>query len=176
MSRELVRFVPVPGKMAVMAAGLAVFAALAAWTLFATSAEAWQTETGGIVRAALWVVALLCPLYAADLTVRLARAVPTLVATEDGLVLRAPLGFAPPIRWDEIAGIAAVEMGRKWWLAVYLRDPVATLGRLGLGVRLLHAKSHGPGVPNLAFRAIQLGARPEEAAKVLERLREERAP
>ena len=169
---ELARFVPDRGKMLVMAAGLVVFAVLAAWGLAATPGGA---EAAGLVQAALWAVGVICPVYAAEITSRVARGTPTLVATEERLVLRTAFGVSASLGWREIKLIAAVEMGRKPWLALYLRDPLATLGRLGLAARIGLVRSHGSDVPNFAFRSIQLGARPEEAARVLEGIRHERA-
>ncbi len=171
MSRELARFAPPRGMLAVMAGGLAVFTGLAGWVLWLTPAGAWEAEGAGVVRVALWAVALGCPLWAADYAVRLARATPTLVATAEGLEARAAFGAAARFGWEEIAQIAPVEMGRKFWLAVYLDAPRQTLGRLGLFSRLMLAKSHGEGVPNLAFRYYQLGAAPETAAETLEAIR-----
>jgi hypothetical protein len=167
----LARFAPAPGKRAVMAGGLAVFAGLAAWVLWLTPAEAWAAEGAGVVRLALWGAAVLCPLWAADYAVRLARGTPTLVASAEGLEARAAFGATARLRWQEISLIAPVEMGRKRWLAVYLVTPRETLGRLGLLSRIMLARSHGEGVPNLAFRAFQLGVAPEQAAETLEHIR-----
>ncbi|HUF86295.1 MAG TPA: hypothetical protein VMM59_02845 [Thermohalobaculum sp.] len=168
----LARFAPAPGKLAVMAVGLAVFAGLAVWVLWITPAEAWQEQGSLVVRVALWGVALICPVWAADLALRLVRGTPTLAATADGLVLRAGFGARAALGWDEIALVAPVEMGRKFWLAIYLRAPRAALGRLGLLARLMLVKSHGEGVPNFALRYYQLGVAPETAAGALEAIRQ----
>lgn len=168
---ELARFAPRPGKQVVMVVGLAVFAGFAAWLLWVTPPEAWEAEGTGAVRMVLRAVAILCPLYAADLAARLLRATPTLLATQAGLVFRSALGVKAAVRWEEIAMIAPVEMSRKPWLAIYLHEPRETLARFGLLGRLMLTKSHGEGVPNLAFRTIQLGIRPVEAARALESIR-----
>ncbi len=128
-----------------------------------------------MLRGALWAVAVLCPVYGAEIAVRVARGTPTLAATEEGLVMRSIFGASALVRWEDIARIAPVEMGRKPWLAVYLHDPVATLARLGLGARVVLAKSHAEGVPNFAFRSLQLGTSPERAAETLEPIRQARA-
>ena len=86
-------------------------------------------------------------------------------------MLRSILGFAAPIPWSEIGAFRAVIMGKKPFLAIYLDDPVGTFARLGTGARLMLAKSHAVGVPNIALRAIHLGVTPAEAAEVLEGLR-----
>lgn len=167
---ELARFVPDRGKMLVMAAGLVVFAVLAGWALAATWGRAGEA---GLLQAALWAVGVICPVYAAEITMRVARGTPTLLATAEGLEVRGGFRAVARLGWDEIALIAPVEMGRKFWLAIYLHAPRETLGRLDLISRFVLAKSHAEGVPNLAFRAIQLGAGPEEAAEMLERIRQD---
>lgn len=172
MTRELARFVPARGKLAVMVAGLAVFTGLAAWLLWITPGEAWDAEGNGILLLALWAVVLVCPVYALDLGLRLARGRPTLAATEEGLVLRAAFGVSAFVPWDQIERIAPVEMSRKLWLGIYVRRPVEGLGRLGLPARLMLVKSHAEGVPNFAFRAIRLGTSPEKAAEKLDRIRQ----
>lgn len=173
---ELARFVPDRGMMLVMAAGLVVFSVLAAWALAAALGEA-EGEAGGsgILRAALWAVAVLCPVYGAEMAVRVARGTPTLAATEEGLVLRSLFGASARLRWDEVALVAPVEMGRKLWLAIYLHEPRAVLGRLGLMARVVLVRSHGEGVPNFAFRYYQLGTAPEMAAETLEAIRHDPA-
>ena len=172
MTRELARFVPERGKLAVMVAGLVIFTGLAAWLLWITPGEAWEAEGNGVLLAALWAVALACPVYALDLALRLARGTPTVAATEEGLVLRAAFGVSAFVSWDDIEIIAPVEMSRKLWLGIYVRRPVETLERLGLPARLTLVKSHAEGVPNFAFRAIRLGTSPEKAAETLERIRQ----
>lgn len=168
---ELARFAPARGKLAVMAGGLIVFAGLAGWLLWITPAEGWEGESGGIMWLALWAVVLLCPIWAAEYAVRLARGTPTVVATAEGLEARGGFGAVARLGWDEISLIAVVEMGRKFWLGIYLHAPRETLGRLGFLSRTVLAKSHAEGVPNLAFRYYQLGAAPEAAAEALERIR-----
>ena len=169
---ELAGFGPARAKLAVMAAGLVLFAAIAGWMLWVTPDESWQAEGAGVIRVALWAVALICPAYAADLGWRLARGTPTLVATQEGLALNSALGVSTFVPWDEIDMIAPVEMSRKLWLGIYLRTPVETLERLGMATRLALAKSHARGMPNFAFRAIRLGTSPQEAAEVLEGIRQ----
>lgn len=171
---ELAGFAPARGKLTVLVAGLLAFAGLAGWVLWITPAEAWAGEVPGILQVALWAAATLCPLCAADHAVRLLRHTPTLVATPEGLALRGAFGVAARLRWQEISLIAPVEMGRKVWLAVYLNQPHATLGHLGVWTRLILVKSHAEGEPNFALRAIQLGAAPEHAAEALERIRQGR--
>jgi hypothetical protein len=171
VTRELARFVPARGKLAVMVAGLVVFTGLAAWLLRITPAEAWEGEEAVILRLALWAVVVLCPVYAVDLAIRLARGTPTLIATGEGLVLNAAFGVSTFVPWDDIEMIAPVEMSRKLWLGIYLRHPVETLAHLGTVPRLMLVKSHAEGVPSFAFRAIRLGRSPADAAELLERLR-----
>lgn len=170
----LARFVPERGKLVVTFLGLVLFTAAAAYLLLATdAAELAQAST--FMRLALWAVLVLCPVFAADALARLMRRTPTVVATAEGLVLRSVLGFSAPIPWREIGGFRAMVMGKKPWLAIYLDDPVGTFSRLGTWTRLMHAKSHAAGVPNIAFRAIHLGVSPAEAAAVLEGIRRNRA-
>lgn len=172
---EAARFEPSRGKLVVMVVGLAVFTALAAWVLAITPAEAREDQGSSIVQVALWAVVVLCPAYALDLGLRLSRRTPTVEAIEEGVILRSVMNISAVVRWDEIETFAPVEMGRKPWLAIYLRDPVETMRRLGTGARLTLAKSHAKGVPNFAFRSIQLGTSPEKAAETLERIRRRRA-
>ena len=109
---------------------------------------------------------------AADMLARIIRRTPTVVAIDDGLVLRSALGFSAPIPWPEISGFRSMIMGKKPYLAVYLDNPNGTFGRMGAASRLMHAKSHAAGVPNIAFRAIHLGVSPAVAAAVLEGIRQ----
>ena len=115
-----------------------------------------------------------CPVFAADMLARVIRRTPNLVAPGEGLVLRSILGFTPPIPWNRIAAIGPVVIGKKAYLGIYLDDPPETLAGLGIGMRLMHVRSHAAGVPNITLRAIHLGANPLEAAEVLERIRVER--
>ncbi len=169
---ELARFAPDRGMMLVMAAGLVVFSVLAGRAL---AAGPWEVEGSGILRAALWAVAVLCPIGAAEMAVRVARGTPTLAATREGLVLRSLFGASASLRWDEVALVAPVEMGRKFWLAIYLHEPRAVLGRLNLMARVVLVRSHGEGVPNFAFRYYHLGTTPETAAEALEAIRHDPA-
>lgn len=162
----LLRFVPDRGKLAVMCAGYVVFTAAAAFMLLAA-----EPEELGLLRPALWIALVLCPVLAVDALARLIRRTPNLVATSQGLLLRSILGFSPTIPWAEIAGFAPVVMGKKPYLAILLADPVASFARLGLPTRLMHAKSHAAGVPNITFRAIELGTSPAQAAEQLEQIR-----
>jgi hypothetical protein len=145
----------------------------AAGTLLTVTPEE-LSQGPAFARQALWAVLVLCPVFAVDMAARIIRRTPNLVATEDGLVFRSILGFSPPIPWSEIAHIGPVVMGKKLYLGFHLEDPVATFARFGFGMRLMHAKSHAPGVPNITFRAIHLGVTPAEAAAVLEGMRRER--
>ena len=165
----LASFAPSRIKLVVTFLGLLLFTAAGAVVLLSLEVEQLrQASTFG--RAALWAVLVLCPVFAVDAMVRLIRRTPTLVATEEGLVIRSIIGFSAPIPWSEISGFEPVIMGKKPWLAVYLEDPNASFARLGIWTRLMHAKSHAKGVPNIAFRSIQLGAKPEEVAEKLKRI------
>ena len=169
MTEVLARFTPQRGKLVVMFLGLLMFTGFAAYILLEAEPEAL-----GLIRYAAWAAVVFCPVYAVDMAVRIVRRTPTVVATEQGLVLRSILGFSAPIPWAEIGEFRQVIMGKRPWLAVYLEDPRATFGRMDFGSRLMHARSHAAGVPNLTFRAIQLGVSPDEAAKELERIRKGR--
>ena len=169
----LASFAPERGKLVVMFLGLVAFTVAAAGTLLTATPEE-LAQGPAFARQALWVVLVLCPVFAVDMAARIIRRTPNLVATEEGLVFRSILGFAPPILWSEIAHIGPVVMGKKLYLGVHLENPVATFARFGTGMRLMHAKSHAPNVPNITFRAIHLGVNPVEAAEVLEAIRRER--
>jgi hypothetical protein len=172
VSEVLARFAPRRAILVVTFLGLLLFTAAAAFVLLSLDpADLEQASTFG--RVALWAVLAGCPVFAADALARIVRRTPTVVATAEGLVLRSVLGFSAPIPWGEIGAIRAVIMGKKPWLAIYLDDPVGAFSRLGSVSRLMHAKSHAPGVPNIAFRAISLGVGPAEAAAVLEGIRRE---
>ncbi len=176
MSEVLARFVPHRGKLVATFLGLVMFMAAAVYVMIDIGPEALR-KGSGLGRLVLWAVLVGCPVFAADALARIVRRTPTVVAVEEGLVLRSVLGFSAPIPWREIAGCRPVIMGKKPYLAIYLDDPVGTFARLGTWTRLMHAKSHAPGVPNIALRAIHLGVSPAEAAEVLERVRgERRAP
>lgn len=172
--RILARFTPHRGLLTGMCLFLLLFAVAAALALVAFDADALPGNPL-IARAVLWLVVVLCPVYAADMLARIIRRTPTLVATEEGLVMRSIAGFTAPIPWDEIAAIAPVEMSRKLHLAIQLKDPRASFARLGPWGRLVFAKSHAENVPNITFRAIQLGTNPIAAAETLEGLRRARA-
>jgi len=169
----LARFVPHQGKLAVMFLGMVMFTAAAAGVLLTIDPEALR-QAPTLVRLGLWGSLVLCPVFGADMLARLVRRTPMVVATEEGLVLRSTLGFTPPIPWREIVAFRPVTIGRKPYLGIYLDAPRETLGRLGTWMQMMHVKSHGTGAANIVFRAFQLGARPEQAAEVLERVRKER--
>ncbi len=173
MSEVLARFVPHRGKLVATFLGLVMFMAAAVYVMVAIGPEELR-KGSGFGRLVLWAVLVGCPVFAADVLARLVRRTPTVVAVEEGLVLRSVLGFSMPIPWREIGAFRPVIMGKKPYLAIYLDDPVGTFARLGTLTRLMHAKSHAAGVPNIVFRAIHLGVSPAEAAEVLERIRRER--
>ena len=164
MSEVLARFVPHRGKLVATFLGLVMFMAAAVYVMVAIGPEALRNEAG-LWRLVLWAVLLGCPVFAADALARIVRRTPTVVAVEEGLVLRSVLGFSAPIPWAEIGAFRPVIMGKKPFLAIYLDDPVRTFARLGIGARLMHAKSHAAGVPNIVFRALHLGVSPAEAAE-----------
>jgi len=173
VSEVLASFVPERGTQVVMFLGLVLFTAAAAF-VWLTVDPMVLAQASTFIRLALRVVLVLCPVFAVDTLVRLVRRTPTVVATPEGLAFRSILGFSVPIPWCEIGAFRPVIMGKKPWLAIYLDDPAGTFSRLGTWTRLMHAKSHAAGVPNLAFRAISLGASPANAAAVLEGIRERR--
>ena len=176
MSDVLARFMPHRSKLMVTFLGLVMFMAAAIYVMIAVGPEALRNEAG-LWRLALWAVLILCPVFAADTLARIVKRTPTVVATDEGLVLRSVLGFCQPIPWAEIAGFRPVIVGKKPYLAIYLDDPVGSFARLGTWTRLMHDKSHAAGAPNIVFRAIHLGVSPGEAAAALERIgRERRAP
>ncbi len=170
----LARFVPHRGKLVVTFLGLVMFMAAAVYVVIAIGGPEKLRSEVGLWRLVLWAALIGCPVFAADTLARIVRRVPTVVATGEGLVLRSVLGFCAPIPWAEIGAFCAVVMGKKPYLAIYLDDPVGTFARLGIGARLMHAKSHASGVPNITFRAIHLGVSPAEAAEVLEGIRQGR--
>jgi len=172
-NRILARFTPRRGLLAGMFLCLVMFTVGAAGALLTADPEE-LSKGPAFARQALWVVLVLCPVFAADMAARIIRRTPNLVATGEGLVFRSILGFSPPIPWSEIANIGPVVMGKKLYLGIQLEDPIATFARFGTGMRLMHAKSHAPGVPNITFRAIHLGVSPVEAAELLEEIRQEK--
>jgi hypothetical protein len=169
----LARFGPPRWILAISFLGLILFTLTAIAALLRL--EAPMDEMGVIRRVALWAAIVFCPAYAVDTAIRFMRHTPTLVATEAGLVFRTILGFTPPIPWAEVEAIAPVVTGKKLYLAIYLADPVTSLGRLGGWTRLFLVRSHGAGEANIVFRRVSLGTNPAEAARVLEEMREARA-
>jgi hypothetical protein len=147
-----------------------MFTAAAAYMLLESEPEAL-----GLLRYVLWIALVACPALAFDALERLLRHAPTILATDEGLVFRSILGVSDPIPWPRIAEFRSVIMGKRPFLAVYLHDPVAVFAGMRLATRLMHARSHSPGVPNFTFRAIQIGVPPSEAAEALEKLRRQRA-
>ncbi len=168
----LARFVPHRGKLAVMFLGMVMFTVAAAGVLLTIDPEALR-QGPILIRLALWGTLVLCPVFGADLLARLVRRTPTVVATEEGLILRSTLGFTPPIPWRRIAAFRPVVIGRKPYLGIYFDDPRDTLAGLGTWMRVMHVRSHDTGASNITLRAFQLGARPAEVADVLERIRVE---
>lgn len=168
--RILASFVPSRTKMVIYFLGQVMFTAAAAHVLLTIGPEGFRAGYG-FVRVALWVALVLCPVMAVDTLARILRRTPNVVATEQGLAFRSILGFSRPIPWSEIGGFREVIMGKRPHLAVYLEAPVDTLARMNFWTRMMHAKSHAAGVPNIVFRAIQLGVTPHEAAEVLESVR-----
>jgi hypothetical protein len=171
MSEVLARFVPERGKLVVSFIGLLMFFAAALWVMIEVGPQRLRTEAG-LWRLVLWAVLVGCPVLAADTLARILRRTPTVVAIEEGLVLRSILGFSPPIPWAEITEFRPVMMGKKPFLGIFLADPVASFARMDFATRLMHAKSHAAGVPNIAFRAIHLGVGPVGAAEELEAIRQ----
>jgi hypothetical protein len=174
VSRVLARFTPKRGMQIGIFLCLVMFTLAAAATLLVVPPERMAGDSW-FGRVSLWLVVVLCPIYAADTLARIVRRTPTVVATEAGLVFRSLAGFTQPIPWSEIEAIGATVMGKKLYLAIQLKDPRASFARLGTWGRLVFAKSHARNVPNITFRAIHLGANPIEAAEVLEGIRAERA-
>jgi len=168
--RILASFVPSRPKMVIYLLGLVMFTAAAAHVLLTIGPDEFRAGYG-FGRIALWLALVLCPVLAVDTLARILRRTPNVVATERGLAFRSILGFSDPIPWPEISGFRAVIMGKRPHLAVYLEAPVETFARMSFWTRMMHAKSHAAGVPNIIFRAIQLGVTPEEAAEVLETVR-----
>ena len=168
--KVLARFTPNRGLLLGMFLGMVMFTVAAAGTVLTIDPEALR-QGPPFGRQALWLVLLACPVFAADMLARLVRRTPNLVATEEGLVLRSILGFTPLIPWNRIAAFSPVVIGKKAFLGIYLDDPPETLAGLGVGMRLMHVRSHATEVPNITLRAHHLGANPVEAAEVLERIR-----
>jgi hypothetical protein len=156
--------------MVVYFLGLVMFTAAAAHILLTIEPEEFRAGYG-FGRIALWLALVLCPVLAVDTLARIIRRTPNVVATDQGLAFRSILGFSDPIPWPEIGGFRAVIMGKRPYLAVYLEAPVETFARMNFWTRMMHARSHAPGVPNIVFRSIQLGSTPDEAAEALEKVR-----
>ena len=154
-----------------MAAGLVLFALAAVAALL--SADPAQLGEGlSVARIGLWLVVVLCPVFAVDAVMRLFRRSPTLVATEEGVALRSILGYTEPIPWGDIQAFVPEVISKKLWLAIYLRDPGHTLADYSIVTRLLHVRTHDEDAPNITLRRFQLGANPVEAAQVLNELLE----
>lgn len=169
MTRVLARFTPKRAMQIGIFLCLVMFTLAAAVTLLSVPPE--QMADSGFGRVSLWVVVVLCPIYAVDTLARIIRRTPTVVATEAGLVFRSLAGFSEPIPWGEIEAIGAATMGKKLYLAIQLKDPRASFGRLGFWGRLVFAKSHAENVPNITFRWMHLGVSPIKAAEELEEIR-----
>ncbi len=168
--RVLARFAPKPWVLVVTVLGLALFAATAVVALLMLepdAADGWELPR----RLALWAAIVFCPVYAWDALQRLRHGLPSLVATEEGLVFRSILGFTPPVPWSEIEAIGPAVLGKKLYLAVALHDPGRSLTRFGTLERLLHVRSHAAGQPNITLRGIQLGMNAAEAARTVEEFR-----
>jgi hypothetical protein len=172
VTRVLARFTPKRGIQIAILICLIMFAVAAAFVLLTVSPEQMAGDSG-LGRISLWLVVVFCPVYAVDTAARIIRRTPTVVATEEGLVFRSLAGFTEPIPWGEIEVIGPAVMGKKLYLAIQLKNPRASFARLGAWGRLVFAKSHAQGVPNITFRAIHLGVNPMEAAELLERIRVE---
>ena len=169
----LARFVPNRIMLVVMFLGMVMFTVTAGGLLLSVDPEELR-QGPTFIRLALWGALVLCPVFGADMLVRLVRRTPTVVATKEGLVLRSTLVFTPPIPWREIAAFRRVTIGRKPYLGIFLDDPRNTLAGLGTWMQMMHVRSHDTGVSNIVFRSFQLGVAPGVAAKVLERIRVER--
>ncbi len=169
----LARLVPYRIKLVVMFLGMVMFTVAAAGVLLTIDPEALR-QAPTLVRLALWGSLVACPVFGVDMAVRLVRRTPTVVATEEGLVLRSTLGFTTPIPWREITAFRPVTIGRKPYLGIYLDDPRVTLTGLGTWMQMMHVKSLKTGAANIVFRSFQLGVAPEKAADLLERIRAKR--
>jgi len=168
--RVLASFAPKPWILVVTFLGLVLFTATAVIAL--TMLEPVPGDDWALARRiGLWSAIVFCPAYAWDVWQRLRRKLPSLVATEEGLVFRSILGFTPTIPWSEIEAIGPVVLGKKAYLAVFLADPRRGLAEIGNWQRLMHVRSHSAGEPNITLRGIQIGMNVAEAAKVLERIR-----
>jgi len=171
LSRVLARFAPKAYIQAGMAAGLALFSA-AAVTALLTADPATLGEGLTVPRISLWLVVVLCPVFAADAVIRLVRGTPSLVATEEGVLLRSILGYTEPIAWHEIKAFVPEVISKKLWLAIYLCDAGETLAGYSVITRLLHVRSHDEDAPNITLRRYQLGMDPAEAAQLMNDLLE----
>lgn len=154
-----------------MAAGLVLFA-VAAVTALLTADPATLGEGLTVPRVSLWLVVVLCPVFAVDAVIRMVRRTPSMVATEEGVLLRSIMGYTDPIQWHEIKAFVPEVISKKLWLAIYLSDPGETLAGYSLVTRLLHVRSHDEDAPNITLRRYQLGMDPIEAAKMLNDLLE----
>jgi len=170
VSEVLARFVPHRGKLVATFLGLAMFMAAAIFVMIDIGPEALRNGSG-LGRLVLWAALLGCPVFAADALARIVRRTPTVVAVEEGLVLRSILGFSPVIPWKRIAAFQPVVISKKTYLGIYLDDPRETLAGFGTFMQMMHVKSLDKGAANIVFRAFQLGVAPEQAAEVLERIR-----
>ena len=172
--RIMARLVPNRSMLTVMFLGMVMFTAAAAGALLTVDAE--QLRQGStFIRLSLWGALVACPVFGADMLARLVRRTPTVVATEEGLVLRSTLGFTPPIPWRRIAAFRPVIISKKPYLGIYLDDPRETLAGFGAWMQMMHVRSLDTGAANIVLRAYQIGVAPEGAAEVLERIREERS-
>ena len=171
MSRVLARFVPQWWIQAGLAAGLVLFAA-AAVTALLTADPAALGEGATVARVCLWLVVVLCPVFAVDAVARLIRRTPTLVATDEGVSMRSILGYTDPIPWGDIQAFVPEVISKKLWLAIYLRDPGHTLADYSILTRLLHVRTHDEDAPNITLRRYQLGMNPIEAVQLLNELLE----
>jgi len=117
MNKVLARFTPKRGMQIGIFICLVMFAVAAAFTLLTVPPEQMVGDFS-FSRISLWLVVVLCPVYAVDTLARIIRRTPTVVATEAGLVFRSLASFTEPIPWDEIEAIGATVMGKKLYLAI----------------------------------------------------------
>ena len=166
----LASFAPKPWILVVTFLGLALFTATAVIAL--TMIEPVPEDDWALGRRiGLWAAIVFCPAYAWDVWQRLRRKLPSLVATEEGLVLRSILGFTPTIPWSEIEAIGPMVLGKKAYMAVFLADPRRGLAEFGNWQRVMHVRSHAKREPNITLRGIQIGMDVAEAAKMLDEIR-----
>ena len=86
----LARFVPHRGKLVATFLALVMFMAAAIYVMIDIGPEALRNGSG-LGRLVLWAALLGCPVFAADALARIVRRTPTVVAVEEGLVLRSVL-------------------------------------------------------------------------------------